>query len=143
VIIPLFALANAGVRLSGEQVVAASTSRVTLGVVLGLVIGKVVGISGAAALAVAARVARIPAGVRPAHLLGASAVAGIGFTVSLFIGELAFDDEASIAEAKVGILAASVLAGALGWILLRLSPSVEDASIGDVGDGGTDDPSGH
>jgi NhaA family Na+:H+ antiporter len=143
VIIPLFALANAGVRLSGEQVVAASTSRVTLGVVLGLVIGKVVGISGAAALAVAARVARIPAGVRPAHLLGASAVAGIGFTVSLFIGELAFDDEASIAEAKVGILAASVLAGALGWIVLRLSPSVEDASIGDVGDGGTDEPSGH
>jgi Na+/H+ antiporter NhaA len=143
VIIPLFALANAGVRLSGEQVAAASTSRVTLGVVLGLVIGKVVGISGAAALAVAARIARLPAGVRPAHLLGASAVAGIGFTVSLFIAELAFDDEASIAEAKVGILAASVLAGALGWIVLRLSPSVEDASIGDVGDGGTDEPSGH
>jgi Na+:H+ antiporter, NhaA family len=143
VIIPLFALANAGVRLSGEQVNAAWTSRVTLGVVLGLVIGKVVGVSGAAALAVALRVARFPTGVRPAHLVGASAVAGIGFTVSLFMAELAFDDERLIAEAKVGILAASVLAGALGWIVLRLSPSAEDASIGDVGDGGTNDPSGH
>ncbi|HEX4941251.1 MAG TPA: Na+/H+ antiporter NhaA, partial [Actinomycetota bacterium] len=143
VIIPLFALANAGVRLSGEQVSAASTSRVTLGVVLGLVIGKVVGVSGAAALAVALRVARFPTGVRLAHLIGASAVAGIGFTVSLFIAELAFDDEPLITEAKVGILAASVLAGALGWIVLRLSPSAEDASIGDAGNGETRDPSGH
>jgi NhaA family Na+:H+ antiporter len=143
VIIPLFALANAGVRLSGEQVSAASTSRVTLGVVFGLVIGKVVGVSGAAALAVALRVARFPSGVRPPHLIGASAVAGIGFTVSLFMAELAFDDEPLIAEAKVGILAASVLAGALGWIVLRLSPAAEDASIGDVGDGETDVPSGH
>ncbi len=143
VIIPLFALANAGVRLSGEQLVAASTSRVTLGVVLGLVIGKVVGISGAAALAVAVRVARLPTGVRPAHLLGASAVAGIGFTVSLFMAELAFDDEPLIAEAKVGILAASILAGALGWIVLRLSPSVGDASNGEVDDGGTGASSGH
>jgi NhaA family Na+:H+ antiporter len=143
VIIPLFALANAGIRLDGGSVAAATTSRVTLGIVLGLVVGKAVGISGAAALAVAGRVARLPAGVRPIHLLGASAVAGIGFTVSLFMTELAFDDGALIAEAKVGILAASVLAGALGWIVLRLSPSVEDASIGDVGDGGTDEPSGH
>ncbi|HET6792261.1 MAG TPA: Na+/H+ antiporter NhaA, partial [Actinomycetota bacterium] len=143
VIIPLFALANAGVRLSGEQVSAASTSRVTLGVVLGLVIGKVVGVSGAAALAVALRLARFPTGVRTAHLIGASAVAGIGFTVSLFMAELAFDDEPLIAEAKVGILAASVLAGALGWIVLRLSPSAEDASIGDVGNAGTNDLSGH
>jgi len=143
VIIPLFALANAGVRLSGEQLVAASTSRVTLGVVLGLVIGKVVGISGAAALAVAARVARLPAGVRPAHLLGASAVAGVGFTVSLFMAELAFDDEVLISEAKVGILAASILAGAVGWIVLRLSPSVGDETVPDVEGGGTDAPSGH
>src|SRR5688572_29664583 len=94
VIVPLFAFANAGVRLGGEQIADASASRVTLGVVLGLVVGKVVGISGAAALAVAVRVARLPAGVRLVHLIGASAVAGIGFTVSLFIAELAFDDEA-------------------------------------------------
>jgi NhaA family Na+:H+ antiporter len=102
-----------------------------------------VGISGAAALAVAGRVARLPAGVRPIHLLGASAVAGIGFTVSLFMTELAFDDGALIAEAKVGILAASILAGALGWFILRLSPSVDDGTIGDVEDGETDAVSGH
>jgi NhaA family Na+:H+ antiporter len=143
VIIPLFALANAGVRLGGEQIGAASMSRVTLGVVLGLVIGKIVGISGAAALAVAARVARLPTGVRPAHLIGASAVAGIGFTVSLFMAELAFDDGSLIAEAKVGILAASVLAGALGWLVLRLSPSAEESSLEDVADGGNGVPSGH
>jgi Na+:H+ antiporter, NhaA family len=144
VIIPLFAFANAGVRPSGEQIADASASRVTLGVVLGLVIGKVVGISGAAALAVAARVARLPDGVRLAHLIGASAVAGIGFTVSLFIAELAFDDEAQIAEAKVGILAASVLAGILGWFVLRLSPSVEEETVGDVEeDSATGIGSGH
>jgi len=143
VIIPLFALANVGVRLSREQVVAASTSRVTLGVLLGLVVGKVVGISGATALTVAMRVARLPTGVRPAHLFGASAVAGIGFTVSLFMAELAFDDELLITDAKVGILAASILAGSLGWIVLRFSPSVGDASLAGVGDGETDDPSGH
>jgi Na+/H+ antiporter NhaA len=143
VIIPLFALANAGVRLSGEEIGAASTSRVTLGVVVGLVIGKVLGVSGAAALAVALRLARLPTGVRLAHLIGASAIAGIGFTISLFMAELAFDDEPLIAEAKVGILAASVLAGAFGWTILRLSPPAEDTSISDVGDGEMDDQSGH
>jgi NhaA family Na+:H+ antiporter len=60
------------------------------------------------------------------HLVGAGAVAGIGFTVSLFITELAFDDPATIAEAKIGILAASVLAGAAGWIWLRAVPTTED-----------------
>ncbi|MGH2679044.1 MAG: Na+/H+ antiporter NhaA [Actinomycetota bacterium] len=143
VIIPLFAFANAGVRLGGEQIADASASRVTLGVVLGLVIGKVVGISGAAALAVAAKVARLPAGVRLVHLVGASAVAGIGFTVSLFMAELAFDDGSLIAEAKVGILAASVLAGFLGWFVLRLSPSVDEEPPADVEHGTPDAVSGH
>jgi NhaA family Na+:H+ antiporter len=144
VIIPLFAFANAGVRLGGEQLADAWASRVTLGVVLGLVIGKVVGISGAAAIAVATRVARLPAGVRIIHIVGASAVAGIGFTVSLFIAELAFDDESLIAEAKVGILAASILAGLLGWFVFRLSPSVDEETLADVEEqGATDAGSGH
>lgn len=144
VIIPLFAFANAGVRLGGEQLADAWASRVTLGVVLGLVIGKVVGISGAAAIAVATRVARLPAGVRMIHIVGASAVAGIGFTVSLFIAELAFDDGSLIAEAKVGILAASILAGLLGWFVFRLSPSVDEETLADVDEqGATDAGSGH
>ncbi|HUF59739.1 MAG TPA: Na+/H+ antiporter NhaA [Actinomycetota bacterium] len=144
VIIPLFAFANAGVRLSGEQLADAWASRVTLGVVLGLVIGKVVGISGAAAIAVATRVARLPAGVRMIHIVGAAAVAGIGFTVSLFITELAFDDGSLIAEAKVGVLAASILAGLLGWFVFRLSPSVDEETLADVEEqGATDAGSGH
>ena len=144
VIIPLFAFANAGVRLGGEQLADAWASRVTLGVVLGLVIGKVVGISGAAAIAVATRVARLPAGVRIIHIVGASAVAGIGFTVSLFIAELAFDDESLIAEAKVGILAASILAGLLGWFVFRLSPSVDEETLTDIEErGATEAGSGH
>ena len=139
-IVPLFAFANAGVRLSGEQVADALSSPVTLGVLLGLVIGKVVGISGAAALALSSRLARLPADVRFPHLTGAAAVAGIGFTVSLLIAELAFEDRALIDEAKVGILAASVIAGGLGWVLLRVAPPVDEESLSGDGDhGGADD----
>jgi Na+:H+ antiporter, NhaA family len=124
-IVPLFALANAGIRLSADRIADALTSPVTIGIVLGLVVGKVVGIAGASSIASAAGVARAPLGVRLSHLVGAGAVAGIGFTVSLFITELAFDDPATIAEAKIGILAASVLAGAIGWIWLRAVPTTE------------------
>jgi NhaA family Na+:H+ antiporter len=124
-ILPLFALANAGVRLSGEQLADAVASPITLGVMLGLVLGKLVGISGASGLALFTGVAKLPTDVRFPHLLGAAAVAGIGFTVSLFVAELAFADRASIAEAKIGILAASLIAGAVGWLVLRFAPARE------------------
>jgi NhaA family Na+:H+ antiporter len=123
VIVPIFALANAGVDLSAESLGDALTSRVTLGVIVGLVVGKTVGIWAASLLAVRVGVARLPAGVDLRHVLGAGAVAGIGFTVALFITELAFDDAALRDEAKIGILIASVLAGLLGWFLLRLAPT--------------------
>jgi NhaA family Na+:H+ antiporter len=138
-IVPLFAFANAGVQLSGEQIANAFSSPVTLGVLLGLVIGKVVGISGAAALALSTGFARLPAGVRFPHLAGAAAVAGIGFTVSLLIAELAFEDRAMIDEAKVGILAASVVAGVIGWVLLRAAPPVDEGSLSAEGDQGHSD----
>ncbi|MDQ4108140.1 MAG: Na+/H+ antiporter NhaA [Actinomycetota bacterium] len=138
-IVPLFAFANAGVQLSGEQIANALSSTVTLGVFLGLVIGKVLGISGAAALALSVRFARLPAGVRFPHVVGAAAVAGIGFTVSLLMAELAFDDRALIDEAKVGILASSVIAGAIGWVLLRVAPPVDEESLTDRDDGDSDD----
>ena len=121
VIVPLFALANAGIELSGEAIRRSATSRVTLGVVLGLVVGKVVGITGASALAVAAGLGRLPAGSGSRRVLGISAVAGIGFTVSLFITDLAFPEQRLADEAKIGILTASVLAGILGFALLRAS----------------------
>jgi Na+:H+ antiporter, NhaA family len=121
-IVPMFALANAGVRLSGDALSDAATSPITLGIIVGLVVGKVIGISGASALAVVRGVALLPTGVRLPHVIGAGTVAGIGFTVSLFIAELAFDDPGAIAEAKVGILVASAIAGVAGWLALRAAP---------------------
>jgi NhaA family Na+:H+ antiporter len=125
-IVPLFALANAGVRLWGGGIADAIASPVTLGVVLGLVVGKLVGITAASWIALRTGVARLPSGVRFSHVFGAAAVAGIGFTVSLFVTDLAFDDPGTVAAAKVGILAASLLAGAVGWSVLRALPSAPD-----------------
>ena len=122
VVIPLFAFANAGVALSADALVDAASSRVTLGIVLGLVVGKVVGIVGASALAVRARAGRLPEGASWRHLIGTAAVAGIGFTVSLFITDLAFADAGASAEAKIGIFAASVVAGVVGFLVLRSAP---------------------
>lgn len=114
VVIPIFALANAGVSLSGDVLGDALTSPVFLGVVAGLVLGKAVGISVASLGAVRARVGPLPTGVDRGHVLGAATLAGIGFTVSLFVAELAFTDQALRDQAKIGVLAASVLAAALG-----------------------------
>jgi len=125
-IIPLFALANAGVVLSSEALGDAVTSRITLGIVLGLVAGKLIGISGASWLAIRFGLARAPEGVGWIHLVGGAAVAGIGFTVSLFITALAFDDPSVVGAAKIGVLAASLIAGAIGAaLLLRAEPASE------------------
>ncbi|HEX6567811.1 MAG TPA: Na+/H+ antiporter NhaA, partial [Acidimicrobiales bacterium] len=118
VVVPLFALANAGVRLSGDAVADAARSPVTLGVVAGLVVGKVVGVTGAVALGTRLGLGRLPAGVSPRHVLGMAGIAGIGFTVSIFVAGLAFDDPALTDEAKIGILAASVLGAAVGAAVL-------------------------
>lgn len=119
VIVPLFALANAGVQLSGELLREAAGSPVTLGIVAGLVVGKLVGIAGASWLATRRWLGGFPLTLPWPPLVGAAAVAGIGFTVSLFIAEISFDGT-DLAEAKVGILAASVLAAGLGWVVFRL-----------------------
>jgi Na+/H+ antiporter NhaA len=123
VIVPIFALANAGVRLSGEVIAAAAASGVTAGIVVGLVVGKTLGIWAASAVAIRLRLGRLPRGVTLRHVLGAGAVAGIGFTVALFVTDLAFGDAPLREEAKLGILAASGIAGGLGWLLLRLGPA--------------------
>jgi NhaA family Na+:H+ antiporter len=119
IVVPLFAFANAGVRLTGGAFADAVTSRVALGVFAGLVVGKVIGIVGASRLAVATGIGRLPERVGGRELLGTAAVAGIGFTVSLFIADLAFDDPALVTDAKVGILAASVVAGVVGFAIVR------------------------
>jgi NhaA family Na+:H+ antiporter len=112
-VVPLFALANAGVQIHGDAL--SSPSAVFVGVVLGLVVGKLVGITAFSWLAVRLGLGRLPAGTRWGHIVGVGAVAGIGFTVSLFVTGLAFDDMALQDDAKLGTLMASILAALAGW----------------------------
>jgi NhaA family Na+:H+ antiporter len=123
-IVPLFALVSAGVDLGGGAIGDATASRVTIGVLAGLVVGKPLGIVAASYLATRLGVAALPRGVGWSHVAGAGMVAGVGFTVSIFIAGLAFDDAALVGEAKIGILVGSAAAGALGLAVLRgLSPA--------------------
>jgi Na+:H+ antiporter, NhaA family len=118
VVIPVFALANAGVSISRSSLGNALTSGITLGVVAGLVVGKTVGVTMFTWLATRTGITRLPEGVGWGQLVGVAALAGIGFTVSLFITSLAFQTQAIQDAAKVGILIASLLAGLLGALLL-------------------------
>ena len=126
-VVPLFALANAGVRVGGESAVGLSTT-VLSGVVVGLVLGKPLGISLAAWLAVRLRIAALPDGVTWRLLHGVSWLGGIGFTMSLFIGALAFADQTLLDSAKIGVLLASCAAAFMGWLMLRQRPSREESS---------------
>ncbi len=119
VIVPLFALANAGLRFAGIDVVAAATGAVAVGVAGGLVIGKTLGITAATVIAVRSGVGRLPAHTTWRQIVGVAAVAGIGFTVALFISDLAFTSTALTDQAKIGIFIGSTGAGILGWLLLR------------------------
>ncbi len=121
VIVPLFALANAGVRFSDINVGEALTSTVALGVTAGLVVGKIVGITVATFLAVRFGMGTLPRRTGWRQIVGLAALAGVGFTVSLFITELAFTSEEIADAAKLGIFAGSTIAGLLGYSLLRSS----------------------
>jgi Na+/H+ antiporter NhaA len=116
-IVPLFALANAGVHLSGSFLASAYTSHVTLGILLGYVLGKPIGIVGATWLAGRLSRGRLRPPVGWASVAGAGTIAGIGFTVALLIASLAFHGP-DLAEAKVGVLSAALLAAALTWLLV-------------------------
>ncbi len=123
-VVPLFALANAGIPITSDTVSNALHSRVTYGVVLGLVLGKIVGILGASWIATRLRVGTLPHGASWSGLFGVGAVAGIGFTVSIFIAGLAFDDKPLLEnDAKIGILAASVIAATVGSLILTRQAS--------------------
>lgn len=117
-ILPLFALANAGVVLSGEGV-SSLLDPISLGIIVGLVVGKPLGITLLSWLAVRIGVAEKPDGVSWSQLASASCLAGIGFTISLFIAGAAFTDPAQQSAAKLAILVASLLAAGIGWILLN------------------------
>jgi NhaA family Na+:H+ antiporter len=129
-IVPVFALANAGVVISGDTISAAAESRVTLGVLLGLVIGKPIGILLFSWLAVRAGLASMPANADYLHFVGIGLLAGIGFTVSLFITGLAFSDAELVPEAKMGILAASFVAGLAGFVYLWFAPGEPEPGHG-------------
>ena len=123
-IIPVFALANAGVSL-GDVGVDGLTSTVTLGILLGLVVGKPAGIVLFSWLAVRLGIASIPRDIGWTQIVGASLLGGIGFTMSIFITGLAFMDESLIAQSKLAILIASLAAGGLGFLIIRFSQNIE------------------
>jgi NhaA family Na+:H+ antiporter len=122
-IVPLFALANAGVALDGDFG-AVVTEPVTLGVLLGLFVGKQVGITACTWLGVRSGLMSLPAGIGWRHIHGVACIAGIGFTMSLFIANLAFGEGQLLDDAKIGIFSASLLAGVLGYVLLRVQRPV-------------------
>jgi NhaA family Na+:H+ antiporter len=117
VIMPVFAFANAGVAISPDSL-NDETAPVMLGIIVGLTIGKPIGIFGASWLAVRAGIATLPLGSNWQHLLSAGVLAGIGFTMSIFIASLAFNSPVNLASAKLAILVASTVAGSAGIFLL-------------------------
>ena len=129
VVIPLFALANAGLAFDHQMLVDAVSSPVALGVVAGLVLGKPIGIVACAWLAIRLKLASMPSGVSWRQVAGVGAMAGIGFTMSLFIAGLAFSaDTAHFEQAKLGIFVASVAAASIGVLVLRQSKPGDDRS---------------
>jgi len=120
VVVPVFGLANAGVPLDAQTLREAATSPVTIGIWVALVAGNAVGITAGTAVALRTGWGVLPGGVRWSHLMAGATLAGIGFTISLFITDLAFADEQLKEQAKIGILGGSATAAVLGVILLRV-----------------------
>ncbi len=127
-VVPVFALANAGVAIDAESVGPTATSRVALGIMLGLLIGKPLGVFGFAWLAVRLGLASKPPELRWGHIHGAAWLAGIGFTMALFIAALAFEEQLNVDRAKLAILAASFVAGIVGFAILLVTSSKRESS---------------
>ena len=123
VILPLFALANAGVELSAQAIRDSATGAVGVGIFLGLVLGKPLGVAVGSFVATRSGLGRLPDGVGWGDLAGMGFTAGIGFTVALFIAELAFPEGPLLEQAKIAILVASLVAGIVGYLVLRIATS--------------------
>jgi len=117
-ILPLFALFSAGVRFDAETL-SESTGAIGWGIVLELFVGNQIGVVGASWLAIKSGQADLPEGVTWPQIWGASCLAGVGFTMSIFVAGLAFKSDVLLAEAKIGILAASLISGVFGYLVLR------------------------
>ncbi len=125
VVVPIFGFANAGVSLGGLSA-ASLIEPLTLGVAAGLVVGKLVGVFGSSVLAIRWGVADLPVNAGWLHMIGISLLCGIGFTMSLFIGLLAFANDLALqSEVKVGILAGSLIAALLGAAVLLIAPAAD------------------
>ncbi|HLO92234.1 MAG TPA: Na+/H+ antiporter NhaA [Lentimicrobium sp.] len=120
IIIPLFALSNAGVTLSTD-ILNNLGNQITLGVAMGLFVGKFVGVSGMVGLLYVFKISVLPEGCNWKHIVGVAFLSGIGFTMSLFIAQLAFDDKTMIEQAKVGIFISSLIAGIIGYLTIKLA----------------------
>ncbi len=129
VVIPIFALANAGMAIDGSVARHAVSSPVSLGAAFGLMLGKPIGITLFAFLAVRLGLAALPDDVRWPQLAAVGMVAGIGFTVSIFVTGLAFSDPALVADAKLGILAGSALIGAAGLVAMRIVSGANSRAV--------------
>jgi NhaA family Na+:H+ antiporter len=131
VVVPIFAFANAGVSFEGLGL-DTLMAPVTLGVASGLVLGKFFGVFGAVWIIVRTGVADLPAGASWMQMLGVAILCGIGFTMSLFISLLALDSAFMQTEAKFGILAGSLMAGILGYLVLRLAQTRQSSKLTDA-----------
>jgi NhaA family Na+:H+ antiporter len=119
-IVPIFAFANAGVPLVGISL-STLTAPIPLGIIAGLFVGKQLGVFGAATAAIQLRIAKYPVGVTSAQLYGIAILTGVGFTMSLFIGTLAFENEDLMTQVRLGVLAASVVSGLVAWLVLIIA----------------------
>jgi Na+:H+ antiporter, NhaA family len=119
-IVPIFAFANAGVPLVGISL-SSLRARIPLGIIAGLVIGKQLGVFGAAMAAIKLRIAKFPEGASSAQLYGIAILTGVGFTMSLFIGTLAFEDESLMAQVRLGVLEASILSSLIACLVLIIA----------------------
>ena len=133
-VLPLFALANAGVTFSGGIARELLTSRIAWGILVGLVLGKPLGVWGFSRLAVRWRLAQLPNAVNWRQIGAVGMLAGIGFTVSIFISSLAFENDPHVAQAKTAVLAASVLSGVLGYVALRKPAQVQQRATAAASD---------
>jgi NhaA family Na+:H+ antiporter len=118
-VMPVFALASAGVTINSDMFTGGFFNGITMGVFLGLLLGKLIGVFVSTWLTVKLNIGSLPQGMTTNHLIGAGLLAGIGFTMSMFVAGLAYSDDLLVTEAKIGIFAGSLTAGTLGYCFLR------------------------
>ena len=126
VVLPVFAFANAGVEIPFGSLLESLGHPLTLGIILGLFVGKQLGITAFAWLAIKLRLGELPEGARWTQIWGGALLAGIGFTMSIFIASLAFVDPEVLDNAKIGIIIGSLASAIVGIIVLRMGPSVQE-----------------